>query len=72
MSKTYHIKTSKKIPEMSPVELKTVSVQLSIDQLKQMRRYADLPISATASEIVKEFIKYGTKLPFKHNRDGRL
>lgn len=79
MSKKYYIRNSKKMPEMSPIEgtrlskiTRKVSVELTDDELKQMRRYADLKVGTTPTEILKAFIKFGIKIPFKHNRDGRL
>lgn len=79
MSKIYHIKNSKKLPDMSPIDgtqlnkvKREVCVELTDEELKQMRRYADLKVGSTPSQILKAFIKFGIKIPFKHNRDGRL
>lgn len=79
MSKKYYIRNSKNTPEMSAINgtqlsrvKREVCVELTDDELKQMRRYADLKVAATPSQILKAFIKFGVKLPFKHNRDGRL
>lgn len=72
MSKTYHIKTSKKelSAEVSAAPEKTVkvSIDLTAEELKQMRRYADLKLSSTPSEILKAFVKFGIKIPYRHNR----
>jgi hypothetical protein len=79
MSKKYYIRNSKNTPEMSPVDgtqlnkmKKEVCVELTDEELKLMRSYADLKVGSTPSQILKAFVKFGVKLPFKHNRNGRI
>lgn len=77
-SKRFFIRNSKNTPELTATKTRLskrtreVCVELTDEQLKLMKSAADLKPSMTASQILKAFIMFKVKLPYKHIKDGRL